>query len=199
MITINSLSPADKLNVKWERTNRLMVSNYVLIIIIQLFFVSIFLLAIGYLKIEDEKINKILTEAQLDPEIKEINSIKRETGEADKKLNSLLELQKKQFHWTETINIFNEIIPEGIKINDINIEPQLAVPSSKNKTSPKAEEGVFSFKISGSYKTIDNLLEFENNISNSENFIDFKIDPKNYNRDNFNYSFLIRMKTILSS
>ena len=46
---------------------------------------------------------------------------------------------------------------------------------------------------------MENLLNFENNLKDSEIFIDFNIDPKNYDGENFRYVLSIQKKNIVSN
>jgi hypothetical protein len=67
------------------------------------------------------------------------------------------------------------------------------------KTLPQNNVGNFKVVITGTSKTLEDLLVFENNLKNSEIFIDFNIDPKNYDGENFRYALSIKREDIISN
>ena len=101
MIRINLLSPTDKLNIKWEKINRLATYNYAIIIVMQVFFVFILLVTVGYLNIEEKKLNAQLGNMQSGSEVREINLIKGEAIKYNNQLSDILEVQEKQFYWVK--------------------------------------------------------------------------------------------------
>ncbi|MCK5085660.1 hypothetical protein KAK05_03040, partial [Candidatus Parcubacteria bacterium] len=78
MIRINLLSPVDKSNIKWEKTNRLATCNFAIVMAVQVFFVLILLATVGYLRVEEKKLNTQLDNMQLGSEVREIKLIKGE-------------------------------------------------------------------------------------------------------------------------
>ncbi len=200
MIKINLLSPADKLNIKWEKINHSVISNYAVIILMQVFFVFILLVAAGYLNIENKKLDKQLDDMQLGSEVKEINFIKRETIKYNDQLDALLGIQEGQFYWTKILDDFSQIVSSGIKINNISIESESGVILEKNKTkktSSQSNTGNFKVVITGVSKTMEDLLNFENSLKNSEIFINFNIDPKNYDGEDFRYVLSVKSEDVI--
>lgn len=202
MIKINLLSPADKSNIRWEKINHSVISNYSVIIVIQVFFVFILLITAGYLNIENKKLDKQMDNMQLGSEVKEINIIKKEVIKYNNRLNALLEIQEEQFCWTKILDNFSQIVSPGIKINNISIEPESGGILEKNKTKKTSSQdiaGNFKVVITGVSKTIEDLLSFENNLKNSEIFINFNIEPKNYDGANFRYVLSVRKEDVISN
>ncbi|MEA2097928.1 MAG: hypothetical protein U9P70_02540 [Patescibacteria group bacterium] len=202
MIRINLLSPVDKLNIKWEKTNRLATHNYAIIIVIQVFFVFILLSAVGYLSVEEKKLNMQLDNMQSGSEVKEINIIKKEVIKYNNQLGDISEAQGKQFYWVEILDSFSKIVPYGISINSVSIDPKsnnVAAKYKKEKTSPQNNTEDFKVIITGVSKTMEDLLIFENGLRNSEILVDFNIDPKNYDDENFSYVLSIKKESVLSN
>jgi Tfp pilus assembly protein PilN len=202
MIKINLLSPVDKLNIKWEKINRLAVYNYAIVILIQVFFVFILLVAAGYLNIENKKLDKQLDNMQLRSEVKEINSIKKKIIKYNNQSDALLGIQEKQLYWTKILDNFSQIVSPGIRINNISIEPESGGILEKNKTKKTSSQdntGNFKVVIIGVSKTMEDLLNFENNLKNSEIFINFNIDPKNYDGENFRYALSVKREDVISN
>ncbi|MCK4592362.1 hypothetical protein KAT63_02890 [Candidatus Parcubacteria bacterium] len=200
MIKINLLSPVDKLNIKWEKINRLVIYNYAIIISIQVFFVFVLLITIAYMDIENKKLGRQLGNMQLGSETREINSIKKEVIKYNNQLDDLFGIQKRQLYWTKILDDFSQIVSSGIKINNISIEPESAEILKKNKTgkiSSQNNTGNFKVVITGVSKTMGDLLNFENNLKNSEIFINFNIDPKNYDGENFRYALSIKRENVV--
>ena len=200
MIKINLLSPSDRLSAKWEKTNRLIVSNFLILIIGQFVLMFIFLASIKYLDIENSGSNKQLEHMQTQSEIREVEEIKTVIGEYDKQSRIILELQEDRFSFTEILGNFSEIIPIGIKINSIDIKPKVNKIVNKTKRDNNEKENAintnkFDFNIIGIAKNRESLLKLENNLRDSKVFADLIIDLSNYNNENnnFRYSMTIEM------
>ena len=202
MIKINLLSSADKLNIRWEKINHSVISNYAVIILIQVFFVFILLAVAGYLNIENKKLDKQLDNMQLGSEVKEINLIKKEVIKYNNQLDALFGIQERQFHWVKILDDFSQIVSSGIKINNISIESESGGILEKNKTEKTSSQnntGSFKVVITGVSKTMEDLLTFENSLKNSEIFINFNIDPKNYDGENFRYALSVKREDVISN
>ncbi|MCK4891213.1 MAG: hypothetical protein KAS78_00960, partial [Candidatus Pacebacteria bacterium] len=161
------------------------------------FFVFILLVAAGYLNVENKKLDKQLDNMQLGSEVKEINFIKRETIKYNDQLDTLLGIQERQFYWTKILDDFSQIVSPGIKINNISIDPESGATLEKNKTSSQSNTGNFKVVITGVSKTMEDLLNFENSLKNSEIFINFNIDPKNYDGENFRYVLSVKSEDVI--
>ena len=143
-----------------------------------------------------------LDNMQLRSEAREINSIKRELIKHNSQLDSIFKIQENQFQWTKTLEKFSFLVPSEIRIDNISIGPEIGGALPKNKAgNTLAQNNTENFKvvIVGISKTMENLLNFENNLKDSEIFIDFNIDPKNYDGENFRYVLSIQKKNIVSN
>jgi len=201
MIEINLLSPADKLDIKLEKTSYLIKNNLAVLISIQVFFVLIFLIVAGYISSENKNLDKQLEHMELGQETREINSIEKESIKQNNQLKAFLQIQKSQYYWTKIFENFNKTVFSGIRISSISIEPETsnAVPGKNTReaaSSKKTEVENFKVTISGVSRTMKDLLNFENDLKNSEIFSGFNIDPKNYDDKNFKYTLLIKKEDI---
>jgi len=202
MIRINLLSPVDKSNIKWEKTNRLATYNYAIIIGVQVIFVFVLLVTVGYLNMENKKLGIQLSDMQLGSEVKEINLIKEEVVKYNGQLNNILEVQENQFYWVKILDDFGQIVPRGVMVNNISIDSENSNTSKEDRMKGTLSlDDVKNFKviITGISETTEDLLNFENNLKNSEVFTDFNIDPKNYDGENFRYALSIRKESIVSN
>lgn len=196
MIKINLLSPSDRLSAKWGKINRLIVSNFLILIIGQFILVFVFFISIKYLDIQNNSLNKELENMQVQSEIKEVEEIRISIGEYDKQLKIILELQEDRPVFTGVLEDFSKIIPTGVKISSVDIKPK--ADEVVRKTTKNANNmNKFDFNITGTVEDRESLLEFENNLRNSEVFTDLIIDLSNY--DNKNNDFRYNMTTDISS
>ena len=198
MIKINLLSPADKTSAKWEKINNSIIFNFLILIIGQFILVFMFLISIKYLDIENNDLNKQLENMQVQSEIREVEEIKTSIREYDKQLKTILELQEDRSIFTGVLEDFSKIISVGVKINSIDIKPKVSETVNKtkrgsNEIKDTSKTGKFDFNITGTVKDRESLLKFENNLRNSEVFIDLIIDLSNYDNENndFRYSMTI--------
>ena len=196
MIKINLLSPSDRLSAKWGKINRLVISNFLILIIGQFILVLVFFISIKYLDIQNNSLNKELENMQVQSEIKEVEEIRISIGEYDKQLKIILELQEDRPVFTGVLEDFSKIIPTGVKISSVDIKPK--ADEVVRKTTKNANNmNKFDFNITGTVEDRKSLLEFENNLRNSEVFTDLIIDLSNY--DNKNNDFRYNMTTDISS
>lgn len=197
MIKINLLSSSDRLSAKWEKINRLVISNFLILIIGQLILVLLFLVSIKYLNIEINNLDKQLKTMQVQSEIKEVEKIKISIGEYDKQLKIILGLQENRFIFTEVLENFSKIISTGVKINSIDIKPKVSESAKKIRNGNNEDANKFDFNITGTVENRESLLKFENDLRSSEVFIDLIIDLSNYdNEDNdFRYSMTINLSS----
>lgn len=197
MIKINLLSPSDRLSAKWEKINRLVISNFLILIIGQFILVLLFLISIKYLNIEINNLDKQLKTMQVQSEIREVEEIKISIGEYDKQLKIILGLQENRFIFTEVLEDFSKIISTGVKINSIDIKPKVSESAKKIRNGNNKDANKFDFNITGTVENRESLLKFENNLRNSEVFIDLIIDLSNYDNEdnNFRYSMTININS----
>jgi len=200
MIKISLLSPSDRSSAKWERINNLVVSNFLILIVGQFILALIFLVSIKYLDLENNGLNKQLENMRVQSEVKEVEEIKNNIEEYDKQFKAILELQEDCFVFTGVLESFSEIIPARVKINSIDIKPKVneivkKVKRNNDKIEDVDNAGKFNFNITGTVEDRESLLKFENNLRNSEIFINLIIDLSNYDNENndFRYSMTIDM------
>lgn len=201
MIKINLLSPIDKLDIKLEKSYRLIKNNLAILISIQVFFALIFFAAAGYLNSENKDLDKQLEYMKFDKETKEIDSIEKELAKQEDQLKAFSQIQKNQYYWTKIFENFNKIVFSGIRISSISVEPEAGkvVSGKKNKDIAPDEAKAVNFKVTilGVSKTMEDLLNFENDLKNSEIFSNFSIDPGNYDDENFRYVLSIKKENII--
>jgi len=201
MIKINLLSPADKLDIKLEKAYCLIKNNLAVLISIQVFFVLIFLAVAGYLSFENKNMDKQLEYMELGQETKEINSIEMELAEQNSQLKAFSQIQKDQYYWTKIFENFNKTVFSGIRISSISAEPEISGSILGKKASGavpgKVEVKNFKVTIVGVSRTMKDLLNFENDLKNSEIFSGFSIDPMNYDDENFKYILSIKKEDIV--
>ena len=193
MIKINLLSPSDRLSARWEKINRTVISNFLILIIGQLILLLVFLISIKYLDTESDNLSKQLENMQVQAEVREVEEIKASINEYDKQLKSILELQENKAVFTGVLEDFSKIIPPGVKINSIDIKPKSGEVLGKTKRDSNKEsasnKGKFDFNIIGTIKDREDLLKFEDNLRNSEVFLDLIINLSNYDSENNNFRY----------
>lgn len=201
MIKINLLSPADKLDIKLEKAYCLIKNNLAVLISIQVFFVLIFLAMAGYLSSENKNLDKQLEHMELGQETKEISSIEKELAKQNNQLKAFSQIQKDQYYWTKIFENFNKTVFSGIRISSISVEPETSdsIPGKKASGAVPGKAEVKNFKVTivGVSRTMEDLLNFENDLKYSEIFSGFSIDPKNYDDENFKYILSIKKEDII--
>ena len=127
------------------------------------------------------------------------SKIKSSISEYDKQLKGILKLQENKPVFTGVLEDFSKIIPVGVRINSIDIKTKgdkISVKTKKGSNKESANnENKFDFKIVGTVEDREDLLKFENNLRNSEVFLDLIIDLSNYDSENnsFKYSMTVDM------
>ena len=196
MIKINLLSPSDKLNLKWEKTNRLVMDSFFVLFLIQIVVVVIFLVTLQYLDAENKNLLVNLENLQLRSEAKEITAIKSKTKKYEAKIKAYTELEKMHPIWLNVLENLTSVIPDGIKINNVSIRPSVKIITSSGSRGTSQVENknynILEVKITGESLTMDNLLVLEENLKSSKVFSGFVVDPTNYDNKNFRYN--LKMK-----
>ncbi|MDF1498100.1 MAG: hypothetical protein P1P85_01935 [Patescibacteria group bacterium] len=191
MIKINLLSPDDKQKLKWEKINHFVMTNFLVVLFSQFFIVVIFVAVVQYLMLENDKIKKELESIQTVSEAKEINMIKNGINTYKKQSRFFYTIRDNRVYWVNVLEKFSYLVPSGVMITNISIAPKDTVTVSKKnaKEEPVLDKNndKLDVNIMGVSKTIDDLLIFENNLKSSDIFVDFKIDPRNYDSENFRY------------
>ena len=192
MIKINLLSPSDKLNLKWEKINRLVMDSFFVLFLIQIVVVAIFLVTLQYLDVENKSLLVNLESLQLRSEAKEITVIKSETKKYEAKIRAYTELEKMHPIWLNVLEDLTSVIPDGIKINNVSIGPSIKITTSSSSRRAKQIENknynILAVKIIGESLTMDDLLALEENLKNSKVFSGFAVDPTNYDNKSFQYN-----------
>jgi len=167
MIKINLLSPNDRLSAKWEKINKIIISSAAAVIITQLVFALSIFASMKYLKIESDSLDTQLENLQMESDAKEIKEMKGVINDYDEQLECIDQIQKNHICWTQTLGSFSEIIPDGVKIKELSIREYKDDPKEKTKSSDNEK---YIMNIKGIAKKREYLLEFENNLKNSEIF-----------------------------
>ena len=196
MIKINLLSPSDKLNLKWEKTNHLIMDNFFVLLLIQIIVIAIFLIALQYLDVENKNLLTNLESLQLRSEAKEITAIKSETRIYENKIKTYTELETMYPTWLNVLEDLTSVIPNGIKINNISIKPSVKSASSSGsrgrQTVINKNYDILEIIIVGESLTMDDLLVLEENLKNSKVFSGFVVNPTNYDNKNFKYNLMMK-------
>ena len=197
MIRINLLSPEDRLNSKWEKIGRVVISSVAVIIITQLIFVLLIFASIKYLEIENNNLDKQLENLQLGTKAKEIMIMQNDIKDYDSYLECVDQIQKDHLCWTKVIENLSKIIPDEVKIKKIYIEEYKDDLKKEDKKSKKNDGDKYKIIIKGEAKRKDylkHLLEFENNLKESEIFeliVDDYLEKNYISNDNFEFRMLI--------
>ena len=197
MIRINLLSPEDRLNSKWEKIGRVVISSVAVIIITQLIFVLLIFASIKYLEIENNNLDKQLENLLLGTKAKDIMIMQNDIKDYDSYLECVDQIQKDHLCWTKVIENLSKIIPDEVKIKKIYIEEYKDDLKKEDKKSKKNDGDKYKIIIKGEAKRKDylkHLLEFENNLKESEIFeliVDDYLEKNYISNDNFEFRMLI--------
>ena len=174
MIRINLLSPNDKLDGKWEKIGKIIISSAVAIVVTQLVFILLIFVSIKYLEIENDSLNKQLENLRLGTKAREIVTMQNDIENYGNHLKCVDQIQKEHLCWTEIIDGFSRIVPDEIRIKKINIE-EYNNSKKENEKNKKSNDNSDRYKIvikgeSRKKDYLEHLLEFENNLNESNNF-----------------------------
>ncbi len=197
MIRLNLLPPRKKEEIKWEKINRILIINETIVVAELIIFIAVLLLARIYLSGEFSRVDKLVAQKKQESEIKEVEKLKSEVKIFNKRLNLTSEIQDRQISWTKILNEFSLITPETVQITSLSVKENSQSDSGNKKVKSsgvdsKDNEEKYHFNLTGYAKTRDDLLKFENNLKNSDYFIDLKSDRSNYlepRNVNFRYEF----------
>ena len=196
MIKINLLSPVDKLNLKWEKSNRLIMDNFFILFLIQILVIIIFIATLEYIDIESKNLTNSMESLQLKSEAKEINTIKRGVKKYENKLLTYENLEEIHTNWLNVLEDVANITPNGVRMNNISIKPKSEVANSSSKRKPVKEVikkyDELEIVIIGESKTMNDLLLLEENLKNSKVFLGFSVNPGNYDNNNFKYNLTMK-------
>ena len=170
MIEINLLSPDDKLNSKWEKINRIVVSSAVIIIITQLVFVLFIFVSIKYLETESGSLDKQLENLRLGTKAKEIVMMQSGIKDYGDHLKCMNQIQENHPRWTKVIDSLNQIVPDETRMKRISIEEY---EDDLKKEDEKSDSNKYKIIIKGESREedyLEHLLKFENNLKESEIF-----------------------------
>ena len=198
MIKLNLLPPRKKEEIKWEKVNHILIINEAVVVAELIVFIVVLLLTQIYLSSELSRVDKLVAQKQQEAEIKEVEKLKNEVRIFNRRLNLAGEVQDQQISWTKILNELSLITPETVQITNLNIK-RISLSNSGNKRSKNTNTDVGGgnekkchFSLTGYAKTRENLLEFENNLKNSDYFADLKSNRSNYlepRNVNFRYEF----------
>ena len=173
MIRINLLSPDDRLDGKWEKIGRIVISGAAVIIITQLIFVLLIFVSIKCLEIENNSLDKQLENLRLGTKAKEIMIMQNDIKKYDSHLKCVDQIRKDHLCWTKVIEDFSKIIPDEVKIKKIYIEEHKDNLKKDDKKNEKDNVDKYRIIIKGEAREEDylkHLLKFENDLKESEIF-----------------------------
>ncbi len=170
MIKINLLSSDDRLNGKWEKINKIIVSSAVIIIVTQFVFVLSIFVSIKYLEIENGSLDKQLENLRLGTKVKEITLMQSEIRNYSDHLKCVNQIQEKHLCWTKIIDSLNQIVPDTVRIKIISAKEYEDDPEKKDKKSAGSKYKIIIKGESREENYLKHLLEFENNLKESEIF-----------------------------
>lgn len=211
MIKINLLSDADKISIKWEKINYIMLLNVSMFIATQLFFALCLLASYEYLAIENEGVDNQLSIAQKSVEAKKIQSIEENVKNYENRLKTINQLQKEHLYWTRSFEALSNIVPEDIMITEFSVKPFVIDTKGKNKmeitdtasakkdTKAAIDKNKFVIEISGIARKRENMLKLEANLKKSDIFINLVTFDANYVKENnvaFRYTMSINKKSL---
>lgn len=204
MIRINLLSLSDKLDSKWEKINRIVVSSAVIIIAIQFVFVSLIFVSIKYLEIENDSLDGQLENLQLGVKAKEISTMRKDIKEYSNCLECINQIQEEHLCWTKIVDSFSQIIPDQTKIKGISIKENKNDSKKKGEENEKSDGNKYKVVIQGESREenyLKHLLEFENSLKKSEIFELIIEDylEKNYISDSdFEFKVLVDKSDVMA-
>lgn len=196
MIKINLLSPADKNNFKWEKTNNLIKGCTLWMLLAQVVFALVFLSALEYLKMEKNILAENLEQVKSQQETKERDEIDRSLSDYAKKIDSIAGLKEQHLHWSYVLEEIISITPDGVRLE--NISSNVFVANNPKKESSNADR--FRIDLTGNAITRKDLLIFEEKLKSSKLFSDIECDDSNYVKSSdidFRYSLSVYKNQLL--
>ena len=184
MIKLNLLPPWKKEEIKWEKINRVLTVNEVIAVIELAVFIAVLLLAQFCLSSELSRVDKLVVQKQQEKEIKEVEELKGEVKIFNERLDLADELHGQRIGWTKILNELSLITPKAVQITSLNIKrnslESFGARKMKDANDGEDEKKVH-FSLIGRAKTRDgDLMEFENNLKNSDYFTNLKSNRSNY-------------------
>ena len=184
MIKLNLLPPWKKEEIKWEKINRVLTVNEMIVAIELAVFIAVLLLAQFCLSSELSRVDKLVVQKQQEKEIKEVEELKGEVKIFNERLDLADELHGQRIGWTNILNELSLITPKAVQITSLNIKrnslESFGARKMKDANDSKDEKRVY-FSLIGRAKTRDgDLMEFENNLKNSDYFTNLKSNRSNY-------------------
>ncbi|MEA1937062.1 MAG: hypothetical protein U9N04_03040 [Patescibacteria group bacterium] len=164
MIKINLLSLEDRLNSRWEKINKIIVSSAIAIILIQVVFVLSIFISIKYLEIESNTLDKQLENLRLGTNAKEIAVMQNDIKSYRGYLQRVNQIQEEHLCWMKIVESLSQIVPDETRIKKISI---------KESEDEENSEEQYEIIIKGESRKEDylkHLLKFENNLKKSEIF-----------------------------
>ncbi|MBW6441214.1 hypothetical protein K0B03_04295 [Patescibacteria group bacterium] len=193
MIKINLISSSDKLALKWKKIDRSVVNIFIVLFFIQIIVIINFLFTLYFLDIEKKNISAGMDILYLKSEAKEISLITKQTRLFENQIKTYESLEELHLNWLNILEDFINIVPDGIKIDNISIKPM--VETSKTPTVRRPMQVIenknydkLQIIFIGKSKTMKDLLFFEENMQKSDIFSGFSVNPGNYDSSDFRYS-----------
>jgi len=176
MIKINLLSPWDKENLKWEKINKFLIDSILWVVLAQAFFLAVFVFSLEYLKIEEASVSAQLKDLESMTETIEVKEMEADMEEYQKRIENIYALQDEQMVWSVIFESLADNIPNDVKMESLIAQEYVEMDKrGKTKISDK-----FKVSLTGTAKTREGLLDFENRLKDMEMVSDFESDDSNY-------------------
>ena len=200
MIKINLLSPDDRIDSRWEKINHLLIVNAFFVVAVQLVFIFLVFLSIGYLNAENQKFGEELNKIQLNTEAKEVEKMKSNIKDYKDKLERIDRIQKDHLYWTNLLDSFTQTVPDKVEISKfvVDLKEEGSEKNKKGRKDKNLKRGEYIVKIEGIAKDIEDVLKFENNLKNSGIF-NITISPSNYAKRHDDAYFRFKYDTVIDS
>lgn len=204
MIKINLLSPADKTSVKWKRIENLIITNSITIIAVLFVFIVSLGISYQYLNIENSNAKARFDSVEKEKETLEIKNMENGMKQYNNQLEFINKIREEHIYWTKLLSDFDEIVPGGVKIKNLDAKDHIvesAGKSGKDQKSMKENSDRFAISIAGNARTRDDLLKLEDNLKNSIIFFDLTAKGfYNYEEKvdiDFSYTFFVKKKDLM--
>jgi len=153
MINLNLLSLKDKEKIKIEK-NFLLIKNVVFVVSLALAIIIVSLLSTRIiLNIYIKDFDKTIENEEILLSSTKRASLEKSTKDLNSQLNTIESIQKEYVKWSNLLTELTKIVPGGVKINSLEL----------NKNNKKVN-------ITGVSINREVLLEFQNNLKNSNYF-----------------------------
>lgn len=168
MSTLNLLNPNEIKKVKEIKLYFLIKHFLVLIISILLIISTILVFSVIILQSHSTSLDEQIDKELMIRKESNVSSIEESTKELNEELLRIEKIQNDYIKWPSFIKDFENLTPAGIVFDSLEFNTNLLDNDSK-----------MTFQISGIANTRDNLIAFQKNLENSNNFSNIKTPLSN--------------------